>query len=180
MQKYVINRFLQWNSLIFSKFSSNNRICMFLHCNGPKLPKYENSEKSRLDGDFIGKQCLYYWIQRRNTFRTWFCHRKHVFSVKITFCTLFSLLQLIKRFRPYIVKNRKLTLFSRETLTKVLESVQKYVINRFLQWNSLIFSKFYSNNRVCMVLHSNGPKLPKYENSEKSRLDGDFIGKQCL
>ena len=27
-------------------------------CNGPKLPKYENSEKSRLDGDFIGKQCL--------------------------------------------------------------------------------------------------------------------------
>ena len=42
----------------FSKFSSNNRICMFLHCNGPKLPKYENSEKSRLDADFIGKQCL--------------------------------------------------------------------------------------------------------------------------
>ena len=31
---------------------------MFLHCNGPKLPKYENSEKSRLDGDFIGKQCF--------------------------------------------------------------------------------------------------------------------------
>ena len=29
-----------------------------LHCNGPKLPKYENTEKSRLDGDFIGKQCL--------------------------------------------------------------------------------------------------------------------------
>ena len=32
---------------------------MFLHCNGPKLRKYENTEKSRLDGDFIGKQCLY-------------------------------------------------------------------------------------------------------------------------
>ena len=52
----------------------------YMHvCNGPKLPKYENTEKSRLDGDFIGKQCLLYWIQRRNTFRTWFCHRKHVF-----------------------------------------------------------------------------------------------------
>ena len=24
------------------------------------------------------------------------------------------------------------------------------------------------------------PKLPKYENTEKSLLDGDFIGKQCL
>ena len=29
-----------------------------LHCNGPKLPMYENTEKSRLDGDFIGKQWL--------------------------------------------------------------------------------------------------------------------------
>ena len=42
----------------FLEISSNNRICTFLHCNGPKLPKYENTEKSRLDGDFIGKQCL--------------------------------------------------------------------------------------------------------------------------
>ena len=33
-------------------------ICTFLHCNGTKLPKYENTEKSRFDGDFIGKQCL--------------------------------------------------------------------------------------------------------------------------
>ena len=71
---------------------------MFLHCNGPKWPKYENTEKSRLDGDFLGKQCLYKRIQRRDTFRTWFCHRKHVFSVKITFFTLFSLIELIKRF----------------------------------------------------------------------------------
>ena len=27
---------------------------MFVHCNGPKLPKYENTEKSRLDGAFMG------------------------------------------------------------------------------------------------------------------------------
>ena len=27
---------------------------MFLHCNGPKLPKCENSEKSRTDGAFMG------------------------------------------------------------------------------------------------------------------------------
>ena len=27
---------------------------MFLHCNGPKLPKCENTEKSRTDGAFMG------------------------------------------------------------------------------------------------------------------------------
>ena len=32
---------------------------MFLHCNGPTLPKYENTEKSRLDGDFIIKNNVY-------------------------------------------------------------------------------------------------------------------------
>ena len=60
-----------------------------------------------------------------------FASKIHVFAVKMTFCTLFSLLQLINVFRPHIVKNRKLTLFSWETLAKLLESVQKYVINRF-------------------------------------------------
>ena len=111
-EKYVINMFFQRNSRIFSKFSSNNRICKFLHCNGPKLRRYENTEKSRTDGTFIGKQCLYYRIQRRKPFRTCFCHINHVFPVKMTFCTLFSLIELLKRFRPYIVKNHKLTLFS--------------------------------------------------------------------
>ena len=46
------------NSLRFSKFSSTNRICMFVHCNGPKLPKCENTEKSRTDGAIMGNQCL--------------------------------------------------------------------------------------------------------------------------
>ena len=31
---------------------------MFVHCNGPKLPTCENTEKSRTDGAFMGKQCL--------------------------------------------------------------------------------------------------------------------------
>ena len=31
---------------------------MFVHCNGIKLPKCENSDKSRLDGAFIAKYCL--------------------------------------------------------------------------------------------------------------------------
>ena len=42
----------------FSKFSSNNRICNFLHCNGPELRKYENTEKSLTHRAFMGKQCL--------------------------------------------------------------------------------------------------------------------------
>ena len=32
---------------------------MFVHCNGPKLPKCANTEKSRTDGAFMGKPCLY-------------------------------------------------------------------------------------------------------------------------
>ena len=46
-------------SYFIAKFSSNSRICMFVHCNGPKLPKCENTEKLRRDGAFMGKQCLY-------------------------------------------------------------------------------------------------------------------------
>ena len=42
----------------YTKFSSNDRIWMFVHCNGPKLPKCENTEKSRTDGAFMGKHCL--------------------------------------------------------------------------------------------------------------------------
>ena len=78
------------------------------------------------------------------------------------------------------MENRKLPLFSWETLTKLLESVQSYGIKRFLYYNSLIFSKFSSNNRRCMVVHCNGPKLPKSESTEKSRADGAFVGKQCV
>ena len=46
-------------SYFIAKFSSNSRICMFVHCNGPKLPKCENTEKSRTDGACMGKQCGY-------------------------------------------------------------------------------------------------------------------------
>ena len=47
-----------------------------------------------------------------NTFRTWFCHRIHVYPMIITVSTLLSLLQLITRFKLHVVKRRKLTLFS--------------------------------------------------------------------
>ena len=46
--------------------------------------------------------------------------------------------------------------------------------------NLSYFLEIFLQQSYMHVFHWNGPKLPKYENSEKSRLDGDFIGKQCL
>ena len=84
----------------------------------------------------------------------------YVYSMKTMFCTrVFAELQYYKAlFRPHIVKARILTLiFMFSTLAKLLESVQKYVINRSFQWNSLIFSKFSSNDRIWTFVHCNGP-----------------------
>ena len=72
---------------------------MFVHCNGPKLPKYENTEKSRYNGVFMGKQVYNSEFSVETCLEHGFCHRKHVFAMKITFCTLFSLLQRIKCFK---------------------------------------------------------------------------------
>ena len=60
----------------------------------------------------MGKQCVLYRIQRRKPFRTWFAHINHVLPVKITFCTLFSLLQLLKRFKATYSEKPQTTLFS--------------------------------------------------------------------
>ena len=51
---------------------------MFVHCNGPKLPKCENTEKSRTDGGFMGKQCLYteYSVETR---------LEHGFAIEYTY-----------------------------------------------------------------------------------------------
>ena len=42
----------------FLEISSNDRIWIYVDCNAPKVPKCENTEKSRTDGAFMGKQCL--------------------------------------------------------------------------------------------------------------------------
>ena len=78
------------------------------------------------------------------------------------------------------MKNRQLTLFSRGNFDQTTRISAKV---RYKQVSSMKLSYFLeipSNNRICMFLHCYGPKWPKYENTEKSRLDGDFIGKQCL
>ena len=48
-------------------------------------------------------------------FRTWFAHINHVIPVKITFCTLFSLLQRLKRFKAtYSEKPQTNAIFMRK------------------------------------------------------------------
>ena len=112
MQKYVINRFFQWNSLIFLKFFSNDRIWVFVHCNGPKLPKWENTEKSRSDGAFMGKQFLYTEFSVENRLEHGFAIENTYFFWKWRFAHYFHYYSVLSVFRPHIVQNRKLTLFS--------------------------------------------------------------------
>ena len=54
----VKNRLKQVSSMKLSYFLENNRFAHYFQYNGPKLRMYENSEKSRTDGAFMGKQCL--------------------------------------------------------------------------------------------------------------------------
>ena len=75
--------------------------------------------------------------------------------VKIVCKTLFSkelrdlYRQPIKRFKAaYRAISQNKAIFMGETLTKLLESVQKYAIKRCLQCSSLTFLKVSSNNRI--------------------------------
>ena len=91
--------------------------------------------------------------------------------MKITFCTLFSLLQILKRFKAtYSEKPQTNAIFMGKLV-------------RYKQVSSMklsYFSKFSSNNRICKFLNCNWPKLRTYESTDKSRTDGAFMGKQCL
>ena len=42
------------------------------------------------------------------------------------------------------------------------------------------FLEIFLQQSYMQVVHCNGPKWPKCENTEKSRTDGAFMGKQCL
>ena len=120
----------------------------------------EFSVENRLEHGFAIENTYFLWKWR-------FAHYFHYYSV-------------ISVFRPHIVQNRILTLFSWGNFDQTTRISAKNVINRFFQWNSLIFSKFSSNDRIWVFVHCNGPKLPKWENTEKSLSDGAFMGKQCL
>ena len=102
------------------------------------------------------------------------------FLGKWRFAQYFHYYSVISIFRPHIVQNRKLTLFSWGNFNHTTRISAKVRYKQVFQWDSLIFSKFSSNDRIWVFVHCNGPKLPKWENTEKSRSDGAFMGKQCL
>ena len=42
------------------------------------------------------------------------------------------------------------------------------------------FLEIFLQQSISSWKHYSGPKWPKCENTEKSRTDGAFMGKQCL
>ena len=80
-----------------------------------------------------------------NMFRTWYCHRIHIYPMIIIDCTLLSLLQHINCLKLHVVKQSKLTLFSwgnSHKTTRISANVQTNMIS---QWTSLISMKLSSN-----------------------------------
>ena len=72
---------------------------MFVHCSGPKFSKCENTEKSRLDGAFMGKDEYNTEFSVETRLKHGFAiENTYVFPVKVTFCALFSLVQIVNRF----------------------------------------------------------------------------------
>ena len=121
----------------------------------------EFSVENRLEHGFAIENTYFLWKWR-------FAHYFHYYSV-------------LSVFRPHIVQNRKLTLFSWgnfDQTTRISAKVRyKQVFSMKLSYFLEIFS---TNDRIWVFVHCNGPKLPKWENTEKSRSDGAFMGKQCL
>ena len=78
------------------------------------------------------------------------------------------------------MKNHKLTLFSLGNFDKTTRISTKVRYKEVSSMKLSYFLELSSNNRICKFLHCSGPKLRKYENTEKSRTDGVFMGKQCL
>ena len=77
-----------------------------------------------------------------------FCYRKHVFPLKMTFCTLFSLLQRNTRFEAHIVQNRKLTLFSWGNFDQTTRISAKVRYKQVFSIKLSYFLEFSSNDRI--------------------------------
>ena len=105
---------------------------------------------------FTGNTCILWQNHVLNVFLRWIQYYKHCLPMKAPSVTWFFSVLTLRQLRPIAV-----------------QQVLSYTI---FQWNSLIFSKFFSNDRIWKyLLHCNGPKLPKCQNTEKSRTDGAFI-----
>ena len=78
------------------------------------------------------------------------------------------------------MENRKLTLFSYGNFVQTTRISAKV---RYKQGSLMKLSYFLDSllkYRISMFVHYNWPKLPRCENTEKSRTDGAFKCTQCL
>ena len=104
----------------------------------------------------------------------------------ITVCTELSLLQLIKRFKLYVVKQHELTLFSFGNIdlhTRLSVNVRiKHVFSmNFTHFHEIILQQeFFHCTLHQMFLHCNRPNGSKYANTKKASLDRVLMAKQCL
>ena len=85
---------------------------VLFNCSRPNGSNYANTEETRLDRGFIAKHCVHAYNHRKNTVRTCVSYSMNVIGIIITVCSLMSLLQLLKRVKLHVEKQRKLTLFS--------------------------------------------------------------------
>ena len=146
----------QWISLISSKFTSNNVFSLQLALWDLVCKHWKNN-----NGQNFMLTNMYIKIRRGNTFRTWFCHRIHVFPMIITVSRLLSLIQLIKRFKLHVLTTRKLTLFSWRKIDWTTRISVKVRINHCFSMN---FTHFFEVYLQLCFFHCNWPYGPKYRN----------------
>ena len=95
----------------------------------------------------------------------------------ITVCTLLSLLQLIQRFKLYILKQRKPTLVSWGNIDQTTRISATIRINYFFSMN---FTHFFEIFPQQGLFHCNWPNGSKYSNTEKARLYRAFEATHVL
>ena len=78
------------------------------------------------------------------------------------------------------MKNHKLTLFSLGNFDQTTRISGKVRYKQVSSMKLSYFLEIFLQQSYMQVFHCNGPKLRKYENTEKSRTDGCFMGKPCL
>ena len=76
------------------------------------------------------------------------------------------------------MQNRKLTLFSWGDFDHTTRNSAKVRYQQVFSMKLLYFLEILLQQSYMHVFHCNGPKFPKCANTEKSRTDGDFMGKQ--
>ena len=78
------------------------------------------------------------------------------------------------------MKNRKLTLFSWGNFGQTTGISAKVRYKQVFSMKLSYFHEIFLQRSYMNVCSLQWPKLPKCENTEKSRTDGAFMGKQCL